>query len=1199
MGSKKNTGMLIDGVFASQAIDSSGEVLSIEGLDITTLEEGWGVANYEHLGEKDGCGREVVGKIVYARKIFDEKDCENERQLDYFKKIKEVPYLYGIVRLHDGAGHDGARALAAQIRDAVANDEKIVVRYSIEGATTKKDGNKISQAIAKKVAMTLKPCNKTAISGLIEDPNAPEGFSSDFAKSEETISSHGTTMVVGTVYLDQKIEASLGLLSSLAKLKALRKAMTAGSTDAAPSTLSGGAALQREDLDRRSIVNTAKATIRDYGWNKKFVREEFAKFAKMKLPEMSDDFIDHFTNVAEDFAVKRLKKSELRKDEAPTAKQAKPKLPKKAKPAAKQAKPKLPKKAKPAAEEAAQPLQYATIRGNKQKPGDPDMNPFFDPEKGVLHTSMASFPAYVPIHDGPESDAKYQEIMASPEIQKHMDTAMENWVKVHNLAKSGKIPYEVLMHAIMFSQLSPKKQVPVQELQYARTVDAMRQTGLSPDKPGFEAAFPLIHASIRGNQLPETSRETFEKEPQYYTKDGGLLSSAGLIEAPLNAMAKYHRYKDLANSLFDKHRTDSISAVSDMLNEKSKDQIPGIKIKTGLYAWGMVGGSNSVVPDTHFLRHIFGMHLRKDSDTIEWLKGHILNDSKKVNAMEKIFKPLNYWYLMNHPAVKHMLNHPKWGQHFEKPSDSIFPSFWLHWLTIAPHERHLGIPNLSQQTATSHAPFWNVIMPKVDAVEKAEEGHYDSSISLRTAQLHQQYVKDYGEVPAMFLYYHNIVPKLLRAAKQRQEVGDSMAFLEKSSKLEAGVIELRKALINDEWKIPEVHSVSIGVKGRNHPAGRFMVHNGHIHHLEDYHGILNSMLPEGPVDTVAISRLHGLRWPTSTLKIQQEQIKHPEQEHKPVIPPEAMFQVSTQPDIVVAPQRPSVFSYQRVGMDKSHCVEVSHKGATLDGRNISSHELQLLLNNAKNGVATITYHKGGKNNLKKADDEDIENVMSPDEVAKHIRAGVAAGHIHPDVEKAFIAHTYGDSMVPGVGNKYAYNQFRKNGDRPGVWLSMDANSFKHVNDIHGHDAGDHAIRAMGNALRRASASVGTGKVFRPGGDEFVAHFPTHEDAMMFMRHATNHLDSIPPINGQHKLSVSFGVGNNFPSADQALLHAKEQKKDSTGKSLYAPGATPHLAHSLLPGSEGPLTKQHPMKAPETAAPTAGAPTPSPLGSVRS
>jgi hypothetical protein len=325
----KSTGMIIDGIFASEAIDSSGEVLDIDGCDIVDFEEGKGVANYEHKNEEtEGAfGQEVVGRIIFAKKIFKRADCDNERQQMYWDKV-EVPFIYGIVRLADGAGHAGAKALAALIRDHNANGEPILVRYSIEGSTLKKEGQKLLRSVARRVAMTIKPCNRSCHSGLLEDPFAPEGFKTNPTEEAKDIldsitnkkSEHVHPMFtpLGGSYEGEynplvKEEDTKALFKTLFKLKAIQKlvdkglfkATTAGSYDAAPGMLTGGAALQVEDLGhKRKIVNQAKAALRDYG--KRVVNKtEFKAFLKARMPEAADEFIDHFVDRVHDFSVKK------------------------------------------------------------------------------------------------------------------------------------------------------------------------------------------------------------------------------------------------------------------------------------------------------------------------------------------------------------------------------------------------------------------------------------------------------------------------------------------------------------------------------------------------------------------------------------------------------------------------------------------------------------------------------------------------------------------------------------------------------------------------------------------------------------------------------------------------------------------------------------------------------------------------------
>jgi hypothetical protein len=166
-------GMVIDGIIASEAIDTSGEILKVEGCDISSLTTD-GVLNTEHRGD-DANGynfNDVIGRCVFAKKIYKASDCEDDRERMYWDQIK-LPFIYGKFRLFDGAGHPSAIAAAASIRDMLHAGEDILIRFSIEGATLQRKGNVLEKSVARKVAATWKPCNKSANSGVIADPNGP------------------------------------------------------------------------------------------------------------------------------------------------------------------------------------------------------------------------------------------------------------------------------------------------------------------------------------------------------------------------------------------------------------------------------------------------------------------------------------------------------------------------------------------------------------------------------------------------------------------------------------------------------------------------------------------------------------------------------------------------------------------------------------------------------------------------------------------------------------------------------------------------------------------------------------------------------------------------------------------------------------------------------------------------------------------
>lgn len=397
--------MIIDGIFGSEAVDSSGEVLDVAGADISDWEAGTLLLNWDHNSEEKGASS-LVGKVIYAKKIYKESDCENERQRGYWKKC-ECPFIYGIARLFDESGHKHAQDIAAIIRDCVANKEPITIRYSVEGSTIQKDGNRLVKTIIKRLAVTAKPCNRTAVSGVLTDDAAPPGFDKSPDKKNKDLlegivdtekkEASGFRRLGGSLSVDvldptiQKNGSTKKLYKALIKKHLLEKAISLGGGAGAPSTLTGGAALQREDIDKKVVrkeelnvmngvsidearqlaltlaanlddiqleefrtgiaherehanvtdgdpadtarialahlkedpeyykklsqieksqrkwfKNQIRSAIRDYSPDK----GDFKKFIKNRLPEVSDEFLDHFENVTDEAKVK-LKKSKV------------------------------------------------------------------------------------------------------------------------------------------------------------------------------------------------------------------------------------------------------------------------------------------------------------------------------------------------------------------------------------------------------------------------------------------------------------------------------------------------------------------------------------------------------------------------------------------------------------------------------------------------------------------------------------------------------------------------------------------------------------------------------------------------------------------------------------------------------------------------------------------------------------------------
>ena len=165
--SNEKLGTVIDGIGASEVIDSSGEVISIEGIDTSSLDVD-GLINTEHESKTT---TQLIGKVVSYHKIFKKEDCENDRQRYYWDKV-EAPYLYIKAVMFDKFGHTGAKdAVAMMMFDKELNKENTrqVGGFSIEGSRLGKEGNRITKCIARKIAWSAYPCNKTCVAEILEE----------------------------------------------------------------------------------------------------------------------------------------------------------------------------------------------------------------------------------------------------------------------------------------------------------------------------------------------------------------------------------------------------------------------------------------------------------------------------------------------------------------------------------------------------------------------------------------------------------------------------------------------------------------------------------------------------------------------------------------------------------------------------------------------------------------------------------------------------------------------------------------------------------------------------------------------------------------------------------------------------------------------------------------------------------------------
>jgi len=175
--------------------------------------------------------------------------------------------------------------------------------------------------------------------------------------------------------------------------------------------------------------------------------------------------------------------------------------------------------------------------------------------------------------------------------------------------------------------------------------------------------------------------------------------------------------------------------------------------------------------------------------------------------------------------------------------------------------------------------------------------------------------------------------------------------------------------------------------------------------------------------------------------------------------------------------------------------------------------------------------------------------------------------IKPKLDKVKDKHLFLDSMVGNVGNVFAYHNTIQKYPNSGIHIAVNANSFNDINSQFGTKIGDNAIQMLFKTIASV-AQKHQMPVFRTRGDEARLLALDEDSAKAFSDELFQELDQSEKVKGQHKLSVSVGVGYTPQGATESLSYAKHQlsHQNSAGQveRLAKPGTETNAVYSSLP-----------------------------------
>jgi len=177
----KPTKFWIDGIAATSTPDVTGEMLNIDGADISDLENGRGRINDNHSPIMFG----HLGRVTEAKKIKTEEEAKLDPRVKYFWDKNKTPFIYFKGYLYNDEDHINSKAAIAILRNLYSENTPLQIGASVEGGVVRMGATNekvLEKTKIHSVALTFVPCNKQSLVEPMELTKSltPEEYASDW-----------------------------------------------------------------------------------------------------------------------------------------------------------------------------------------------------------------------------------------------------------------------------------------------------------------------------------------------------------------------------------------------------------------------------------------------------------------------------------------------------------------------------------------------------------------------------------------------------------------------------------------------------------------------------------------------------------------------------------------------------------------------------------------------------------------------------------------------------------------------------------------------------------------------------------------------------------------------------------------------------------------------------------------------------------